>query len=567
MSEQKNNRKIGLALSGGGFRASFYHIGVLARLAEIGWLSKVEAISTVSGGSIVGALYYLHLKKLFESKTDENINKDDYIDVVNNLEKEFFDGVEKNIRIRTFSNLINNLKMFRKNYSRSDRLGELYEKLLYKLFVDPAKKRIRMRDLKIRPKGHMGGEEFHPKNHNSSRTNKVPILLLNATALNTGHNWQFTASWMGEPDRGLPDIDKNMRLRRLYYDEAPIERLKNISLGVAVAASAGVPGLFPPMAISELYPDITVELVDGGVHDNQGVEGLFDEKCNYIMCSDASGQMADDKEPGDGILSVLPRSNSILMDRVREAELISVKKRKKTGDLKGFKFVHLKRGLIKPEITWLSGEDKANQVKDVSGVTSYGVDRNVQRLLSNIRTDLDSFTEVEAYSLILSGYLMTEKEFQGKQPDDKLCDFHHKCGKLKKLMEKPSNPYQKQLKIGSSLFLKAFKSVLWLKILGLTVVAVALGLLIILMWPHIDESIPGIEYLKSWKTLIIALVTAFLPIVLMQIPGIRWIYYYRILKNVFLQAWIAFFGFLFSWCHLWLTDPVFKKQGRLKQLR
>ena len=48
---------LGLALSGGGFRASFFHIGVLARLAELDLLRRVEALSTVSGGSIVGALY------------------------------------------------------------------------------------------------------------------------------------------------------------------------------------------------------------------------------------------------------------------------------------------------------------------------------------------------------------------------------------------------------------------------------------------------------------------------------------------------------------------------------
>lgn len=51
--------KLGLALSGGGFRASFFHLGVLARLAEEGLLRQVEVISTVSGGSIIGAAYYV----------------------------------------------------------------------------------------------------------------------------------------------------------------------------------------------------------------------------------------------------------------------------------------------------------------------------------------------------------------------------------------------------------------------------------------------------------------------------------------------------------------------------
>ena len=62
--------KVGLALSGGGFRASLFHIGVLARLAELDVLRHVEVISCVSGGSIVGAYYYLELRKRLQSKSD-----------------------------------------------------------------------------------------------------------------------------------------------------------------------------------------------------------------------------------------------------------------------------------------------------------------------------------------------------------------------------------------------------------------------------------------------------------------------------------------------------------------
>ena len=54
--------KVGLALSGGGFRASFYHLGVLAQLAELDVLRHVEVLSCVSGGSIVGACYWLALR-------------------------------------------------------------------------------------------------------------------------------------------------------------------------------------------------------------------------------------------------------------------------------------------------------------------------------------------------------------------------------------------------------------------------------------------------------------------------------------------------------------------------
>ena len=72
--------KLGLALSGGGHRAAFFHIGVLAKLAELGLLRHLEVISTVSGGSIVGALYYLHVKNLLEDKPDEAITDADYIE-------------------------------------------------------------------------------------------------------------------------------------------------------------------------------------------------------------------------------------------------------------------------------------------------------------------------------------------------------------------------------------------------------------------------------------------------------------------------------------------------------
>jgi hypothetical protein len=46
-----------------------------------------------------------------------------------------------------------------------------------------------------------------------------------------------------------------------------------------------------------------------------------------------------------------------------------------------------------------------------SPVTTYGINKEVQAHVSGIRTDLDSFSEVEAYSLMLSGYRMTAEEF------------------------------------------------------------------------------------------------------------------------------------------------------------
>src|SRR5215510_1106800 len=48
-------KKIGLALSGGGFRATLYHLGLARFLRDAGILSQVSHITSVSGGSIFAA--------------------------------------------------------------------------------------------------------------------------------------------------------------------------------------------------------------------------------------------------------------------------------------------------------------------------------------------------------------------------------------------------------------------------------------------------------------------------------------------------------------------------------
>src|SRR5215831_20077213 len=108
----------GLALSGGGFRASLFHIGVLAKLAELDMLRNIEVISCVSGGSIIGAHYYLEVRQLLQSKSDAEITRQDYIDLVKRIERDFVSGVQRNIRTRVAAELTTNLRMlFSRTYS------------------------------------------------------------------------------------------------------------------------------------------------------------------------------------------------------------------------------------------------------------------------------------------------------------------------------------------------------------------------------------------------------------------------------------------------------------------
>jgi NTE family protein len=50
-------RDIGLALSGGGFRAAAFHLGCLRALADRGLLDRIRVLSGVSGGALLGAMY------------------------------------------------------------------------------------------------------------------------------------------------------------------------------------------------------------------------------------------------------------------------------------------------------------------------------------------------------------------------------------------------------------------------------------------------------------------------------------------------------------------------------
>jgi predicted acylesterase/phospholipase RssA len=57
------NPRLGLALSGGGFRASAFHLGTLAALDELGLLSQISNLSTVSGGTIAGVSWLWYRAK------------------------------------------------------------------------------------------------------------------------------------------------------------------------------------------------------------------------------------------------------------------------------------------------------------------------------------------------------------------------------------------------------------------------------------------------------------------------------------------------------------------------
>ena len=583
-------RRLGLALSGGGFRASFYHLGVLSRMAELGLLHHVEVISTVSGGSIIGALYYLRLRELLMSKEDAQITGQDYVGLVARIERDFLSAVQQNLRIRTFANPWKNMKMALPRYSRSNRIGELYDSYFYRaVFGADRDKPIEMRELKIQPRNDPHQDGFNPTmpGHNDARIAKVPVLLINATTLNTGHNWRFLASRMGEQPHATAfadDIDKNSRLLRGEYDKI-VEAQQDFPLGIAVAASAGVPLLFPPLPISGMYQDWRVQLVDGGVYDNQGIAALADPiyPCTDFIISDASGQMGDMQHPDTSAIAVLSRVMDIFSTRVREE---MVKGLESTWGKENVAFFHLTRGLESFDIPYLHATGVPSQPELRSAPSTlirYGVDPGVQQMLSRVRTDLDSFTDTEAFALMTDGYLMSEADLRRIADHFETRPVDPVQWRFLSVREHMANPalderFVKQLHVASKKFFKPFLLGATPKLLGVSLVFLAvMALYVTLIWKISDLLFPGwlsaqwaslkacLLDIRQASLIILVVAAAFAGEWLGRtIPLLKWLRYpMRIFTGLFTRLILPWLGAIPIYAYLNTIDRYYVEQGRL----
>lgn len=596
--------KVGLALSGGGFRASLFHLGVLARLAECDVLPSIETLSTVSGGSILGAQYYLALRELLQTRPDNSVGRQDYVQLVRDLIGATVTGVGKNLRVRALANPYANLRMtFDSGYSRSMRMGQLYERYLLAPGRPPGQGHmLRLCDLLVKPPAAPGAEPFRPGAHNWLRQAKVPNLMLNTTSLNTGHDWHFTVRWMGEPP-GLTgdEIDMNARYRRVYYDQAPTQALQHYPLAYAVAASSCVPALFEPLPVQGLYENATVRLVDGGVHDNQGMGALLDDDCNFILCSDASGQMDSQSDPANGLLGVFWRTNAILQDRVREAQYRNVRSRAEGGALQGLFFIHMKQDLESAPVDYIGSTD-ARPGSPPPPLTPYDVDRTLQALLSDMRTDLDSFSEVECYALMASGYRLASHQLhaldrqhqesrqsghwggfaidapmaRSRGPDGELSLWPF--APLLPLLANtnPASPRRQdlllQLQASALMFGRSWVLIGWLrhtaKVLG--------GLLVLLaVWAawqtiawfagHWGQPLP-LALPQVGIGLLLACLVPVLAIASLRLPALARLLPERVGKSVLLGLLVALPAVVFSGIHLLVFEPLLQRRGRLARL-
>jgi predicted acylesterase/phospholipase RssA len=405
--------KVGLALSGGGFRASFYHLGVLARLAELDVLRHVDVLSCVSGGSIVGACYWMMLRNRL--LTAAPMTHADYITLVQQLIEHFSGAVAQNLRGEPSKVGVGwRFLTGAKGALDSEKIAAALEKYFYgPLWHDSEP--LFMHYLPFKPIDHdpilTGEEDFNPAKHNWLRSDKVPMLVLNATTVNTGHAWQFTPTWMGEsPWSTHPAADSVPRLQWHWYDPGSKWQME---LARAVSASACVPGILEPLRIDDAYEGYQVQLIDGGVHDNQGTVALLAHNCSVLIVSDAAGQLLLEQSPTPGIAgltSYAGRAMDTLMERVRLANYADLAARVRTKLVRGLMFLHMKDGLDADVIRLKFSQDSYDLHR--STLSPLGVRKDFQKAVAELRTDLDAFSDIEANALMACGFRMAATAFE-----------------------------------------------------------------------------------------------------------------------------------------------------------
>jgi NTE family protein len=305
----KEGKKIGLSLSGGGYRATIYHLGTLKKLREMNILDKVDVMSTISGGSITGAYFGLHNKNFDEfEKGMIKIVKQDVINKVL-VSKRFL--IIAFFLLALFASIVYLLFTKYAWLSTAILIISIYLLIKYQYKIFPVSRIISSLYSKLFFENKLLGDlcEF-------------PVIAINATNIETGRQFTFSRNKMSDSAYEFP-LDKSAPVR-FKHQEFP--------LGLAAASSTCVPFAFTPIYIDKVYYQnqsdyerIRPCLIDGGVYDNQGVHKLTQKnssyECDVIIVSDA-GNMMPRFSSFNNVLQLLIRTSDIFMNRIKNYQMI-----------------------------------------------------------------------------------------------------------------------------------------------------------------------------------------------------------------------------------------------------
>lgn len=337
---------IGLALSGGGFRATLFHCGALWRLNELGYLPQIKRFSAVSGGAITLGMLATRWSKL---QFDSSGRSSDLVPLVIDSLRKF---CERTLDVPSvFEGLFRPFKRI------SDVLADEFEELLG-------------------PTTLQGLPE-------------PPRFVFNSTNLATGVDFRFSKPYAGDYRIGLIE---NPQFR----------------VAQAVAASAAFPPFLSPVVIktdpntfkrvagADLYDTAEYReqlyLTDGGAYDNLGLETIW-KRYDTILVSDAGAPFAYAPDTATDWLRQTLRVLDITVNQAR-------------GLRKRWLIEYLK----KPPAQKKGGTywGIMTEIDGYKLATALSVPAAVTARLARIRTRLNHFNEAEQCSLINWGYAVCD---------------------------------------------------------------------------------------------------------------------------------------------------------------
>jgi len=241
---------IALCLSGGGYRAMMFHLGSLWRLNELGYLGKLDRISSVSGGSITAGVLGLHWDEL---------------------------GITAGAPAPKFGIVVDEV---RKMAGETIDIGSILEGVL-----GPGA---------VSDKIQRGYDHLLFHGATLQELPDKPRFVINATNVQSAVLWRFSKPYM-----------RDWRVGEVRNPQIP--------LALAVAASSAFPPVLSPSEIDlkahgcvfepgsgidlqrEPYISKAV-LTDGGVYDNLGLETAW-KRYKTILVSDGGGHIGPEPKP------------------------------------------------------------------------------------------------------------------------------------------------------------------------------------------------------------------------------------------------------------------------------
>jgi predicted acylesterase/phospholipase RssA len=348
-------------MSGGGFRATIFHLGVIRFLRDFGFLSSVEAISSVSGGSITAAHLVLNWSGYSRAGRD-------FTDAQSSI-RDFTEYGLRNRLVRRdppyfLHNLVN-----RKNYkSITQRLAQYYEDELF-----PGSKTLSSLQTAI-------------------KSDNAPTIFLMATTLT-----QPTSACYFDPvGFVLYDVGNSKISHTIPCSNYPVS--------YAVAASSAYPVLFSPLRFS--CEDIGIpqmsfglapqHLTDGGVFENLGLT-ILNHYANVNPPPDTGGPD----------LFLISNAGAKI-----DWDFSTVFSRRRIRSM--LRSVEIGQHWAEQRLLAIAKPHNSIDIDIADTVTANDCPQapapEVQMQAARIRTDLDSFSKLEWQLLFDHGYCVAKKQ-------------------------------------------------------------------------------------------------------------------------------------------------------------